>query len=400
MRPIGHILGTPGVRPRTAASASPIDTLGAAAAVSRVAGLVDPRSAVKVWEIASRGCPSQVLVAPNGNLLEKNIKRSVRLLTPQGQEIRTVALGKSVWGPQPAFCEDGGFVVTSETGVERYGPDGERKWALDLPEAPNATCAVGPEGNVYCYGRHKLYAIKDGKPLWEAAAEPHDWVSVPAVGADGTVVCGKLTAFSSDGTLQWRVEAEPVRGGVAVGPEGNVYYCGEDYQLHALGPGGKELWTHRLSGDKTHYATPIVDAEGRVYALGGSFGTHLSILSPEGALLRERTLDDGESLTVLPGGKLVLASGKHGMRVLDEEGKLAWRQPEGWLIGQPRQGLDGSIYLPQMEKLICWIGGGEFNRRQHEAALGRAAEPTESAPRIARFSSWVMVGGITLPVRA
>ncbi|MBM3315254.1 PQQ-like beta-propeller repeat protein, partial [candidate division WOR-3 bacterium] len=154
--------------------------------------------------------------------------------------------GNQRWALHLHFYEGTGFAVGSDGTI--YGgaaltairPDGTILWSGDgwAVGAP----VIGPDGTIYQETPHDLRAFKpDGTPLW-TFRHFGAFMSTPAIAADGTIYVTSLEApflqaISPSGEELWRGlpwSEDFLDGPVAIGPDGTVYFAGEDGPLCAF----------------------------------------------------------------------------------------------------------------------------------------------------------------------
>ena len=147
----------------------------------------------------------------------------------------------------PAIGADGTVYVSFFHG-ELYAIDGNtgaKKWKFDYGTYPGG-CAIGVDDTVYIpYGNErKLYALdgKTGAKKWEFIWRKDgfdSYVSVPAIGDDGTVYFGtrdnKLYAVDGKtGTKKWEFETGGSVSSPVIGDDGTLYIASGDKKVYAI----------------------------------------------------------------------------------------------------------------------------------------------------------------------
>ncbi len=147
----------------------------------------------------------------------------------------------------PAIGADGTVYVSFFHG-ELYAIDGNtgaKKWKFEYGTYPGG-CAIGVDDTVYIpYGNErKLYALdgKTGAKKWEFIWRKDgfdSYVSVPAIGDDGTVYFGtqnnKLYAVDGKtGTKKWEFETGGSVSSPVIGDDGTLYIGSGDKKVYAI----------------------------------------------------------------------------------------------------------------------------------------------------------------------
>lgn len=199
----------------------------------------------------------------------------------------------SVTSP-PGIGPDGSVYITSCGGsLTALNNDGRKKWSIDVDFDYNTTPCIGSDGTMYVYSKKKgLLAIKEekgifgshGKILWQFMPNKDDCPSY-SVSKEGIIYSGskdgKLYAIK-DGKELWNKEINH-SGKRPVFPlitdDGTVYAGVSDNRLVAV-KDGKELWNFKVDGE-AHFP-PCISPDGTLY-----------IVNSEGWLF---AIKDGEKL--------------------------------------------------------------------------------------------------------
>ena len=147
----------------------------------------------------------------------------------------------------PAIGADGTVYVSFFHG-ELYAIDGNtgaKKWKFDYGTYPGG-CAIGVDDTVYIpYGNErKLYALdgKTGAKKWEFIWRKDgfdSYVSVPAIGDDGTVYFGtqnnkRYAVDGKTGTKKWEFETGGSVSSPVIGDDGTLYIASGDKKVYAI----------------------------------------------------------------------------------------------------------------------------------------------------------------------
>jgi hypothetical protein len=194
----------------------------------------------------------------------------------------------------PAIGSNGTiYVPTNNSGVYALNPNGTEKWHFFVDGMSSIEgITIGNDGTLYfmayvptgnVYSGTNLYALNpDGSEKWFTGG-PRGGMTVPAVGADGTVYAvwkgfinvqdeqlGCLGAYTPQGTSKWSVGlGYGVGSAPTVGPDGNIYviagnawYTG-NHTLFAYSPNGVKLWQSGSEQGKFDH-TPVIFSNGNI----------------------------------------------------------------------------------------------------------------------------------------
>ena len=246
--------------------------------------------------------PEGVLYAISpGGQLEWNLT-----IAPSGQGYDSLS--------SPTIAPDGTIYV-SDIGfrIVAVNPNGSLKWELKTSGEVVGSPAVGFDGTVYvaiddpppattCEAALNkcLVALNpDGTIKWAQSTiyHPVDAFSSPAVGSDGTLYAGGITAFSPNGTAKWQYSGP--EGSPSIGPDGTIYSSG-DAGLYAMNQNGTLRWRFSTgaSGDAFGFgqSSAVIGNDGTIYFASGtarlvsccftfSYGPgNLYALRPDGSL--------------------------------------------------------------------------------------------------------------------
>jgi len=251
--------------------------------------------------ISSSGDPEGILYAinPSGKL-----NWNLTLVNFQGYD----TLSSPTIGPDGTiYVSDIGFRIVA------VNPDGILKWELKTSGEVVDSPAVGLDGTVYvaiddpppattcetALNKCLVALNPDGTIKWALSTiyYPVDAFSSPAVGSDGTIYAGGMTAFNPDGTAKWQYSGP--EGSPSIGPDGTIYSSG-DAGLYAMNQNGTLRWKFSTgaSGDAFGFgqSSAVIGNDGTIYFASGtarlvsccftfSYGPgNLYALRPDGSL--------------------------------------------------------------------------------------------------------------------
>lgn len=193
----------------------------------------------------------------------------------------------------------------------------------------------------------------NGKAKWRFRQNgPYSKVR-PVVAADGTVYSvdaySHLYALSPDGALKW-VARGAGGGGVAVGPDGTVY-TGSESAIKAYSSDGTLKWTFNQNPIALFFVGLSVGPDGNIYAVSTE-GLGAFSLTPQGTL-RWAVPENYDGRTPVIYGEIVFGpsgsktqmyfyANSH-IRAYGFDGKLAFTITSG---AQPEIGPEGNIHVP------------------------------------------------------
>jgi len=306
------------------------------------------------WKFATPH-PGHVMYAAtstDGRIYVGTSKNQVYAFNPQGRLSWVFpATGTKLWCCCPAVGPDGTVYVTASDGVlYAVTPEGKQKWRVEIQGlSGRRPPVVAANGTVYASSRHQeLIAISpDGKEKWRT---PPDAMGFDPLFVGDLLICncgysGLVNAFTKDGTLAWKYDAQAdLNGEDVVGPEGMVYVLAESRLLRgsnkgqlcppskllAIGTDGKLRWKYTtISGDPfTHLGAT---SDGRIvlfeptlpqggllslsslmqdftYRLAGHFFAGLVVLNGHGAVERRYEIPILFTMAApitLPGNKML-----------------------------------------------------------------------------------------------
>lgn len=275
--------------------------------------------------VADTGDVARLQVVTKDNAIYFKRDSSLYALNPNGSLKWKCWVG-SGWGSNIVLDAQGDIFLANTDYLSSIDPGGILFWQVPLKPVSDRSwilCdpAIAEDGTVYVVDGDGLKAIRqDGTLKWTYRIWFSDEVrNSISIGNDGTIYLGQRPTFSSDpllcalnpdGTKKWEVKkiSDPdisysqergVRSPSAIGLDGTIYF-GEKVWfpdhgfLYAVNPDGSIRWTYKAK--KGFPGSPIVDAEGKVYAVSGvgdlycfdSNGTILwqyNIYTPYGALI-------------------------------------------------------------------------------------------------------------------
>ena len=256
-------------------------------------------------------------------------------------------------------------ILLSASGVRLHAQvDGSLLWPAGFSTGGyvESSPAVGPDGTIYIGVRYdkngayqgRVIAINPGgSTKWQTDPPLTDWVnSSPALSADGSTVyvgCwnGKLYAFEAGtGTKRWELDTHGFisNSSPAVGPDGTIYVGASDAALHAISPGGTELWSHSVSD--VVESSPAVAADGTIYF--GSQDKNVYALNPDGSEKWHVTTgaEVSSSPAIASTGTIYVGSADGLLYAITPDGSTKWTFPAaGPIAASPVLAPDGTIYF-------------------------------------------------------
>jgi outer membrane protein assembly factor BamB len=261
------------------------------------------------------------------------------------------------------------YTTTSEGKLFALNPDKTQRWAYDAGGAISGPPVVAGDGTVYAIAGTALHAVNpDGTLRW--SSELGGVAHGPALAADGTTYLvtgdGQLIAVDSDGTKTWslalggRAFAAP-----SIDATGMVYVMTAGGVVHAVTPDGTPKWTLSVGGSAYSTTTPIIGADGTIYASISSDTSYygyggrslLLAINPDGSQRWFQWLGGQGSVSSAPvigaDGTLYVASSysTNQVRAFGPDGSLRWSFDPGVNVrfGTPTVASDGTILAPTLQ---------------------------------------------------
>jgi len=176
-------------------------------------------------------------------------------------------------------------------------------------------------------GRSPLAGPVDGEIsiLWQVPLGA-DASSPPSLGADGTIYApcrdGTLVAVSPSGTVQWTYATglDEYLTTPAVGADGSIYF-GAGNILYAVNPDGTPQWDIYMgsAGDSSWAYSPVIGDDGAIY-IGARAGYYC--VNPNGSERWGRGGVGGSPLVLADGSSIIRVG--TGVRRYDANGDLVW----------------------------------------------------------------------------
>lgn len=159
--------------------------------------------------------------------------------------------------------------------------------------------------------------------------------------------------------------------------------------LVSLDPNGKVRWRVPLPGNAPW--APTITADGQV-CVGVRSGQVLALSAKDGAVAwqYQTGLPLNDSPVVSPDGTVFVPAGDKHLHALAPDGKTRWCYARpGWTASRPAVPGDGVMYVGGADGWLYALESQDLNRA--------VAEPPK--PGIQQDESFVVVGGVRLPVR-
>jgi len=202
------------------------------------------------------------------------------------------------WGPYILLDTLGRVFVDNGTNLICLSHNGTLNWQFQLKsdafvQNPRFRPALGLDRSIYVRDAEGLKAVDvdNGSLKWVyqiyiTSGKPTNSISV---GDDGTIYVGNEGTFSDDvilrainqnGTKKWELKPIPdnlnyrqVRSPAAIGSNSTIYFgesrnSDNDGYFYAVGLDGKIRWLHKVW--KGIQGSPIIDADGTIYAVSGN----------------------------------------------------------------------------------------------------------------------------------
>ena len=218
----------------------------------------------------------------------------VALNTTTGQEIWRLPLESNEFRSAPVVHTDHSLFFTVETRDPSNGnitgdelwhvsQQGEVLWKYEINSSKLridvglSVPAIGADGTVYV-GGDRLYAIhQDGSPKWTYASDwPEAIRNAVSIGNDGTIYFAyhnvPLTALNpEDGTIKWILPLgvnDHCFSSPAIGSDGTIYVATQPGIIYAVSPNGQMLWSFNIQTvgfTGSIRCSPSIDHDGTIY---------------------------------------------------------------------------------------------------------------------------------------
>ena len=197
-----------------------------------------------------------------------------------------------------------------------------------------------------------VYVDVDTCPICEPAPPTPTSTPTPAAGERAAASSTPAASVRSAGVLMWTFDAgAAMRGRIATGADGSIYFITSDGVLHGLNSAGKQIMRREADG-----SSPAVLPDGTVIAM--TSGSTLAAISAGGSTLWN--LEIGESAgPIAVNDRAIYASASGDLVSVSTSGTLNWRvsvgavtavavTPDGVVAGTPRGAVtaiasDGSV---------------------------------------------------------
>lgn len=385
---------------------------------------------ITLWKYDVKHYDPMAAVGPDGRIYEKGLcDDTLRCFAPDGT-IQWEKTMQSTLAERPFVAPDGAVYLSNVLTLEAYNADGSPRFNIPLPDGrdvPHHTLktelAVGPEGNAYVHDATQLYAVdKKGKLRWSKKIQT--WgVDRPVVGQDGKVYTADkqnvISCFDNTGKLLWKnndfFNEKPglpdIGTELALGPDGTLYFginnsatYGHNCGLVAIGPDGKMKWKLPTDSNLSNYESPEVDqATGTIFTGSGRDGQELVAVNPDGTVKWKKEVGLILHVTAMPEGKGVAVGIRGGdLHAFTNEGEPLWTFHTGNIFSKPTFGPDGILYVGSSKSLYAIQPGHDYLEKVAQQQKDHALHPDEEAstPTITEADSWIIIGGVKLPVHS
>jgi hypothetical protein len=197
-----------------------------------------------------------------------------------------------------------------------------------------------------------VYTDVGGCPICPTALPTPTPTPKPAVmpGASSTPAASGRNA----GVLMWTFDAgSEVRGRIAAGADGSIFFLTRDGVLHGLSSSGKEVMQQQAAG-----SSPAVLPNGTVVAM--SSASQLALFAPDGAILWQLEIGDSAGPLAATDHAIYAAAGGDLVSV-SPAGTLAWRvsvgpvttaaaTPDGVVVSTP----GGAVTAIAADGAVTW----------------------------------------------
>ncbi len=170
----------------------------------------------------------------------------------------------------PVIGQDGTVYAATSSRLYAIDPAGSKLWDEVMPNAVEASPAVGTAGRVYVPSGGVVIAFN-------TATRSADWSfftgdriqSSPLIDGDGNVYVGSLNdslfAISPDGDRLWAFGADgPIRTSPALTAAGDIVFGSDDGSVYAVSKSGAEVWSVAVGSPVR--SSPTVSNNGDVIA--------------------------------------------------------------------------------------------------------------------------------------
>ena len=242
---------------------------------------LDSKTGMQVWRFKTGDAiESSPNIGPDGTVYIASRDSKLYALDGAMGKPRWTFRDPNSWFMQsfPAVDDSGTVYIGTNTGgiYSVDGATGRTKWRFSV-RGMDGFLVVGLDGTVYAgAGDGRVYAIDGGtgRRKWSSSLGGK-MLSSPAIGPDGTVYAGAMTASKArlcalegkTGMKRWEFSTGPIMPHPAIASDGTVYVSGYGKgggKLYAIdGKTGRKKWAIGIGGGLGR--SPAIGADGTIY---------------------------------------------------------------------------------------------------------------------------------------
>jgi hypothetical protein len=235
------------------------------------------RSQGGLWTVTTEDFNTLVAVTHEGTLYYDDSRGRLRAREISGadQLFYDPHNGQARFGPG-AISADGTIYAPFAGRVLALTARGEKLWEY-YPgiDAERRILGLAADGTIYVgVGSGADSTLRAIDPAGHEKWAVTDPASAAGVGESGVVYAAAykyLSAYSPDGTRQWRVVDVDFTGQPAIGADGTLYVAGR-HELTAIGSDGSTRWVAKIApyDDRLLAETPVIDQQGTIYVVNSN----------------------------------------------------------------------------------------------------------------------------------
>lgn len=279
---------------------------------------------------------------------------------PTGGTVAFNAIGTLVKKTKTRFNDItfGPFTLwTSSDNTVLLAPPSGPMGGVYTTELPGCVCILASSSGVSSqFVGIGVYVDVDTCPLCVAASPTPTATatSSPVAGLEPAASSTPAASTRSAGVLMWTFDpGAELRGRIAVGTDGSIFFITRDGVLHGLDSAGKEIMHRDAAG-----SSPAMLPDGTVVAM--SSGSALAAIAPDGAARWSLEIGDSEGPLAVTGPAIYASAGADLVSV-SATGSLNWRvnvgpvtsaaaTPDGVVVGTSR----GAVTALASDGAVIW----------------------------------------------